>query len=71
MFVCWYENPLYQLPVVTDVLQKGTVRVVLQPLPPNEARIKDGVALRNQFRLTLVAHLRYLTLMNERKGSFI
>ena len=31
-FVFWYENPLYLLPVVSDVLQKGTFGIVLEPV---------------------------------------
>ena len=31
MFVSWYENPLYLLPVVRDVSQGGTFGIVLEP----------------------------------------
>ena len=31
-FVSWYEHPLYLLPAVSDVLRKGTLGIVLEPI---------------------------------------
>ena len=36
MFVSWYENPLYLLPVVRDVSQRGTFGIVLEPVVASE-----------------------------------
>ena len=40
MFVCWYENPLYLLPVVSDVLRKGTFGIVLKPVASKRGTYK-------------------------------
>lgn len=39
-FVSWYENPLYLLPVVSDVLQKGTFGIVLEPVASERGTYK-------------------------------
>ena len=70
MFVFCYENPLYLLPVVSDVLQKQPSGFCCSQSSPNEAHMKGGAGSRNQFRLTLVAHSRHSTMMNGKKGSF-
>ena len=31
-FVSWYEHPLYLLPVVSEVLQRGTFGIILEPV---------------------------------------
>lgn len=40
MFVCWYKNPLYLLPVVSDVLQKRTFGIVLEPVTSERGTYK-------------------------------
>jgi len=40
MFVSWYENPLYLLPVVSDVLEKGTFGIVLEPVASEQGTYK-------------------------------
>lgn len=40
MFVSWYENPLYLLPVVSDVLQYGTFGIVLEPVASERGTYK-------------------------------
>ena len=39
-FVSWYENPLYLLPVVSDVSQKGTFGIVLEPIASERGTYK-------------------------------
>ncbi|CAF9911112.1 hypothetical protein IMSHALPRED_009928 [Imshaugia aleurites] len=39
-FVFWYENPLYLLPVLSDVLQKGTFGIVLEPVASERGTYK-------------------------------
>ena len=40
MYVSWYENPLYLLPVVSDVLQRGTFGIVLEPVASKRGTYK-------------------------------
>ena len=40
MFVYWYEKPPYLVPVVSDVLHKGTFGIVLEPVASERGMYK-------------------------------
>ena len=70
MFVCWCENLLYLLPVVSDVLQKGTFGIVLGPVASERGTYKRWGWFEGSVLFDTGSSFKALDSDERKKGSF-